>query len=179
MEDQQTEGASQRHRHANKGRKVVSQPHRHGDSAQKSAYGIAQVEGGLDAAATQHFATLGMLHDQKLLRRPDAEKTDTADEHQHHRDPTNGGEEEGEQEGGGGQKLEVAGETARHEAVGKQGAHLIAHDHTATSKNHQERDAGRAESALRLQQRRDVAKPAEDAAIAQEGGRNEEPWRRR
>ncbi len=70
MKDQQTEGASQRHRHANKGGKVVSQPHRHGDSAQKSAYGIAQVEGGLDAAATQHFATLGMLHDQKLLGDP-------------------------------------------------------------------------------------------------------------
>ncbi|CUQ03341.1 Uncharacterised protein [Segatella copri] len=52
---------------------------------------------------------------------------------------------------------------------------MIAYYHSAACKNHQQRDAGCAESALHLKQRRDITEPAEDAAIAQEGGGDDEP----
>ena len=106
MENQQTDGSCQCHRHTDKGREVVSQSHRNRNTTEESSHGITQIEGALNAAAAQHFATLGMLHDEELLRRSDAEKTDAADEHQHHRYPAERGEEEGEQKCRCCQKLE-------------------------------------------------------------------------
>lgn len=82
MENQQADGSSQCHRHTDKGREVVSQSHRNRNATQESAHGIAQIEGALNAASAQHFATFGMLHDKELFRRSDAEKTYAADEHQ-------------------------------------------------------------------------------------------------
>lgn len=84
MENQQTDGSCQCHRHTDKGRKVVSQSHRNRNATKESAYGITQIEGTLNAAAAQHFATFGVLYDKELFRRSDAEKTDAADEHQHY-----------------------------------------------------------------------------------------------
>ena len=82
MENQQTDGSCQCHWHSDKGREVISQSHSYRNTTQESAHGIAQIEGALNAASTQHFATFGMLHDEELLRRSDAEKTYAADEHQ-------------------------------------------------------------------------------------------------
>ena len=82
MKNQQTDSSSQCHRHSDKGRIVIAQSHSYRNTTEESAHGIAQVEGTLNAASTQHFATLGVLHDKELLWRTDAEKTDAADEHQ-------------------------------------------------------------------------------------------------
>ena len=82
MENQQTDGSCQCHRHTNKGREVVSQSHRNRNTTEESSYGVTQIKGALNASSTQHFATLGVLHDEELLWRTDAEKTGAADEHQ-------------------------------------------------------------------------------------------------
>ena len=84
MENQQTDGSCQCHRHTDKGRKVVSQSHRNRNATQESTHGITQIEGALNAASAQHFATFGMLYNKELFRRSDAEKTDATDEHQHY-----------------------------------------------------------------------------------------------
>lgn len=84
MENQQTDGSCQCHRHTDKGRIVIAQSHCYRNTTEESSHGVTQIEGALNAAAAQHFATLGMLHDEELLRRSDSEKTGAADEHQHH-----------------------------------------------------------------------------------------------
>ena len=83
MENQQADCSSQCHRHTDKGRKVVSQSHRNRNATQKSTHGVTQIEGTLNAASAQHFATLGMLYNKELFRRSDAEKTAATDKHQH------------------------------------------------------------------------------------------------
>ena len=69
MEHQKANCASQCHRHTDECRIVIAQAHCHRDSAQEGTQSIAQIEGCLDAATTQHLATLAVLHDEKLLRR--------------------------------------------------------------------------------------------------------------
>ena len=82
MKNQQTDSSRQCHRHSDKGWIVIAQSHCYRNTTEESAHGIAKVEGALNAASTQHFATFGVLHDEELLWRTDAEKTDAADEHQ-------------------------------------------------------------------------------------------------
>ena len=88
MKHQETEGSSQCHRYTDERRIVIAQAHCHGDSAQEGTQGIAQVEGCLDAATTQHFTTLAVLHNEKLLRRTYTEKAGTTDKHHRCRYPT-------------------------------------------------------------------------------------------
>ncbi len=57
--------------------KLYPNPIATGIPPRKAPMALPRLKAGLDAAATQHFATLSMLHDQKLLRRPDAEKRQT------------------------------------------------------------------------------------------------------
>ena len=175
MEHQEAKGASQCHRHTDKCRIVIAQAHRHRDSAQEGTQGIAQIEGCLDAATTQHLTTLAVLHDEKLLGRSDAEETGTTDEHHHCRYPTDMRQKKGSQQGCGSQKLQIAGKAARLEFVCQQGTHLISYHHSQTGKNHQHRDTCRMETAIHLQKRRDVTEPAENAAIAQESSGDDKP----
>lgn len=150
MEGEEAEGSYQCHGHTDEGRVVVAEPHRHGDAAEEGSQGIAQVERRLNATTAQHLAALGMLHDEVLLRRTDAEETGATDEHHRHAHPSVVREEEGGQQCRGGDKLQVAGESAGLESVGQEGTHLVAHHHAAARQYHEHGDAGCAESAVGL-----------------------------
>ena len=136
MKHQETEGSSQCHRHTDERRVIISQSHRHGDSAQEGTQGIAQIEGCLNAATTQHFTTLAVLHNEKLLWRTYTEKAGTTDKHHRCRYPTDLRQKEGSQQGCGSQKLQIAGKAARLEPVCQQGTHLVSYHHSQTGKNH-------------------------------------------
>ena len=170
MKHQQAEGTYQCHRHTDKGRIMIAQSHRYRDSTKEGTQGIAQIKRCLDAASTQHLASFAVLHDEILLGRADAEKTGTGDKHHRSRYPAIVRQEEGGKQGGRRQELKITGEAARLEAVCQQSTHLVAHYHSQTGKNHQQRNTRCMESTVHLQEWRDVAEPTENAAIAQEGG---------
>ena len=175
MKQQETEGSSQCHRYTDERRVIISQSHRHGDSAQEGTQGIAQIECSLNAATTQHFTTLAVLHNEKLLWRTYTEKAGTTDKHHRCRYPTYIRQKEGSQQGCGSQKLQIAGKAARLEPVCQQGTHLVSYHHSQTGKNHQYRNTCRMETAIHLQKRRNVTEPAENTAVAQESSSDDKP----
>ena len=140
MKHQETNGSSQCHRHTDERRIIISQSHRHRDSAQEGTQGIAQIERCLDAATAQHLASLAVLHDEKLLWRTDTEKAGTTDEHHRCRYPAIVREEEGGKQGCSSQKLKITGKATRLEPICQQGTQLVSYHHSQTGKYHQYRD---------------------------------------
>ena len=175
VESQEAEGSSQCHWHTDEGRVVVAQSPGNRDAAEEGAHGISQVECRLDAATAQHLASLAMLYDEELLWRSDAEEAGAADKHHGCGNPPVVGEEEGCQQGCSRQELEIAGESAWLHLVCEIGTHLVAHHHAQSCENHQDGDTGSTKSTIQLQERGYVTEPAEDSAVAQEGGGDDEP----
>ena len=54
--------------------KLYPNPIATGIPPRKAPMALPGLKAALNAAAAQHFATLGMLHDEELLRRSDAKK---------------------------------------------------------------------------------------------------------
>ena len=151
MEDQQADGSHQSHRYTDKSREMITQSHCHRYSSEESTKRISQIECRLNAAASEHLATLAMLDYQELFWRTDSEKTGTTDEHHGCRNPSYVGKEESGKQGCSCQELEISGKTSWLKPIGKQGTHLIAYHHTQSCKNHQYRNAGSTEPAVPLQ----------------------------
>lgn len=150
-------------------------PQLDGESAEISAQRIAQVECQLHHGASHQFPARRVAQQQQLLRRRDGKQAAGADAHQQDGHPRVGRKEENHQQGEEHNQLRVHGHRAGREAVGQAATQVIAHAHTSACQQHQQGHGAGTEARNLRQQRIDVAIPAENTAVAQHRGSNQQP----